>query len=370
MQIWKKNFLTIYGFFLVIIYGGLFCLEHYITQNETRQWAGHAGSSEKSLFYLAAGLREEELSRMSMKIKDAAKKYQERDIWVRVRVNDYIAADYLPEGLEGERSVEVKPWKDSRYLLIQEERNVGGDTIEVTYAESMKELAETQQQRLWMFSVGGVAFSGFIGILLYYTMKKINRPVSQIAHEIRTPLTGIRGYAEYIMMGKLKEEDIFFAAKQIVDSAKNLEDVTEKLLIMGNVREGDICVKQINLNKLLDRIGDTYSEVLINCRLEYLNGDETLISCLLENLIANASKAGKQVRVKIDETGIFVWNDGKPMDAKLLRSVNRGQDLSGFRIGKHGYGIQICREIAMVHGWKLYYHSGKEEGTTAMCKFR
>ena len=71
------------------------------------------------------------------------------------------------------------------------------------------------------------------GLLLYATMLRINRPVSQAAHELRTPLTGIRGYAEYIMMANITEEERFYAAGQIVESAKNLEDVVEKLLILS-----------------------------------------------------------------------------------------------------------------------------------------
>ena len=101
----------------------------------------------------------------------------------------------------------------------------------------LKSLFQIQMRRMWIFCGAGLVFAGIMGLFLYYTMRRINRPVNQIAHELRTPLTGIRGYAEYLMMGKLTEEERFFAARQIVDSAKHLENITEKLLIMGNVRD-------------------------------------------------------------------------------------------------------------------------------------
>lgn len=370
MQIWKKNFLSVYALFLVVIYGGLLFLENYISQNEMQQWIRHARNNEESIFYLAAGLKDEEFSRMSMNLQNVAEKYLDMGIQVRARVDTHTAADYLQAELTEGKAVEIRTWKGERYLVIREEQNVDGDIIEVIYAENLKELSKAQGKRMWIFVIAGLIFSGIIGVFLYYTMRRINRPVNQIAHELRTPLTGIRGYAEYIMMGKLTEEDLFFAAKQIVDSAKNLEDVTEKLLIMGNVKEGAIKIRRINARKLLRELEEKYPDVRIDCRIDSLNGDEALTACLLENLTANASDAGNQVKVTIDETGIYVWNDGAALDKRLLKAINRGQDSLDIRGGRHGYGIQICREIALAHGWKLFYRSNEETGTMAVCRFR
>lgn len=365
MQIWKKNFLTIYGLFLIVIYGGLLLLDNYISQNELKQWVEHGENGEKSLFYLAAGFKDEEISRMSMNLKSAAKGYQKLGIQVRIRVNEYIVTDYFPEGLESDRSVEIRKTKDGRFLIIREENEVGEDVIEVNYAETLVELSRLQMRRTWIFCGIGLLFSAGIGILLYYMMRRINRPVNQIAHELRTPLTGIRGYAEYLMKGKLTEEDRFFAAQQIVDSAKNLESITEKLLIMGNVREGALQIGRIDVRKLLRELEDEYTDVETDCRINFLNGDETLVKCLLENLTVNARNAGCQVRATIDEKGIRVWNDGEPMGEELVKAINKGQELTGRRAGKHGYGIQVCREIALAHGWRLRYMSAETDGTTA-----
>lgn len=369
MQVWKKNFLSVYVLFLGVIYGGFLFLDGYISQNEMQQWVRHARNNEESLFYLAAGLKDEEPSRMSMNLQSTAEKYLESGILVRVRVDDYIAADYLEGEFEKRKIVQIKTWKKRRYLIIREEREVEGDIVEVIYAENLNGLSQVRRKRMWLFAIAGLVFSGIIGVFLYYTMLRVNRPVNQIAHELRTPLTGIRGYAEYIMMGKLEEEDLFFAAKQIVDSAKSLEDITEKLLIMGNVKEGAIKIRRIHIKKLLKRMEDRYPEVRTDCCIDALNGDETLVACLLENLIVNGCSAGNQVKVTVNTAGIYVWNNGKPLNKKTLRAINRGQDFPGNRGGKHGYGIQICREIALAHGWKIFYQSSEEKGTTAVCKF-
>lgn len=373
MQLWKKNFLVIYGIFLAVVCGGLLLLDSYISQNEIRQWIGQARNSERSIYYLAAGLKNEEVSRMSMNLNDAARRYEEAGILTRVRVNEYIAADYFTEG-EGKDAgsvgslIEVRRIRGERYLFIQEVGREDGVEIAIEYAQELGSLSKLQARRMWIFCGAGLAFAGIMGFFLYYTMRRINRPVNQIAHELRTPLTGIRGYAEYLMMGKLTEEDRFFAARQIVDSAKHLEDITEKLLIMGNVREGAIRIERIDTGKLLHELEEKYPNVEARCQLEFMNGDKALVLCLLDNLTANASRAGSLVRITADEEGIRIWNNGEPMEEELLRAFNKGQELPASRMGTHGYGIQVCREIARVHGFKLRFRSSKEEGTEVFCQ--
>lgn len=373
MQLWKKNFLVVYGIFLAVVYAGLFLLDGYISQNETRQWIDHARNNERSIYYLAAGLKEEEFSRMSMNLNDAARRYEKSGIHIRVRINEHVMADFFPEEKAPDMGsnaplIEVGRIGGERCLIIQEAGTEGEDEIMVEYAEELKDLSRMQTKRLWIFCGAGLIFSGIMGLFLYYTMRRINRPVNQIAHELRTPLTGIRGYAEYLMMGKLTEEDRFFAASQIVESAKNLEDITEKLLIMGNVREGAIRVERIDVRRMFLKLEEKYPGIEADCRLDFLNGDKTLVMCLLDNLTANAVRAGSRVRITASEEGIRIWNDGEPMDEKLLRDINKGQNLPASRTGRHGYGIQVCQEIARAHGWKLRFSSSAGEGTEVLCQ--
>lgn len=365
--------MVVYGIFLVAVYTGLFLLDSYISRNETRQWVDQARNSERSIYFLAVGLKEEEISRMSMNLDNVAERYEESGIYIRVYVNEYIAADHFPgeeiaETVSEEPLIEIRRIEGERCLVIQETGREGEDVIVVEFAQEFRSLSRLQTIRMWIFCGAGLIFSGIMGLFLYYTMRRINRPVNQIAHELRTPLTGIRGYAEYLMVGKLTEEDRFFAASQILESAKHLEEVTEKLLIMGNVREGALRIERIDIGQMLLRLKEKYPNVETDCRLEFLNGDKTLVFCLLENLTANAVRAGDRVRIMTGEEGIRIWNDGEPMDEKLLKDISKGQELPASRIGKHGYGLQVCREIAKAHGWKLRFRSSREEGTEVFCQ--
>lgn len=369
MQLWKKNFLASYLLFLTVFHGGLLLLDGYISKNEMEQWVGHARNSEKNICYLVDGLREEEISRISMKLSYVASQYAKEGIFIRIKIDGYAVADHFPEEIRAEDPVGVYKRKGEKYLVIREERTLNGYGVRVDYAESMAELSRARERRILIFCGTGLLFSVVIGVFLYYTMQRINRPVNQIAHELRTPLTGIRGYAEYIMMGNLSEEDRFYAAGQIVESAKNLQEVMEKLLIMGNVRDGLIRMERVSLGALLKTLEEKYPGIETDCQIESVEGDKTLLLCMLENLTANGLSAGRHVKVTANAQGIRIWNDGETMDEKDVKAVNKGQEITGSRVGRHGYGIQVCREIARAHGWRLVYRSSSEEGTTASAVF-
>lgn len=157
MQLWKKNFLVIYGIFLAVVCGGLLLLDSYISQNEIRQWIGQARNSERSIYYLAAGLKNEEVSRMSMNLNDAARRYEEAGILTRVRVNEYIAADYFPEG-EGKDAgsvgslIEVRRIRGERYLFIQEVGREDGVEIAIEYAQELEAYLSFRQGECGSFA--------------------------------------------------------------------------------------------------------------------------------------------------------------------------------------------------------------------------
>lgn len=132
---------------------------------------------------------------------------------------------------------------------------------------------------------------------------------------------------------------------------------------MGNVKEGTIQKKKINPESILTKIREQYPDIEIGWNLERLYGDETLTACLIENLVSNAVHAGNRVKIHVDSKNISIWNDGKTIDQKTLKAMNKNQNLTDYKIDRHGYGIRLCHEIAAIHGWKLLYRSKDGEGT-------
>lgn len=365
MQLWKKNFLVTFLFFLIIIEGSLLALHAVLYRSELKDWISRAVSGEQGIAYMLSGYQETDRGKLEEKIEDAAKRYLATGVKISVSIDEEKVVDYIPLDAADSGRLQVATWRRTPYILIRDSIVMsGGAVLHISYMESMASFNDTQKQRIIQIMLLSVLIAAVIGTMLYLTMKRINRPVSQIAHELRTPLTGIQGYAEYLMMGNLSEEDRFFAAQQIVESSLNMGNIVEKLLIMGGMREGRVQMQKVRLKELLDQIKLLYPDLEVDCRIETVQGDPTLIRCMLENLVHNAVNAGEHVKLTADKQDIIIWNDGEPISEKKLRQMNRVQGFRPEYADRHGFGIGLCHEIAGVHGWRLVYRSSKEEGTT------
>mgnify|MGYP007062592016 CR=1 FL=1 len=72
-----------------------------------------------------------------------------------------------------------------------------------------------------------------------------------------------------------------FAAQQMEQSAREMNDIVEKLLIMGGVREGRVLMQKIDLAHMLNDIQSLYPYIEVNCMRDFLQGDRTLVRCML-----------------------------------------------------------------------------------------
>lgn len=366
MQLWKKNFLVTFLLFLIVIQGSLLALHVLLYRGELKDWIGRAVSGEEGIAYMLSSYQETDRGQMESRIEYAVREYLASGIRIRVSIAGETVSDHIPPELTGSGGIQMVTWQRKPYILICDSRSMASDVLmDISYMESMDSFQNAQKQRTIHLQLLSILISAVIGVMLYLTMKRINRPVSQIAHELRTPLTGIQGYAEYLMMGKTSEEDRFFAASQIVESSLNMRNIVEKLLIMGGMREGRVQMQRVKLPELIDQIKVLYPVLEVECGIEQVQGDPTLIRCMLENLVHNAISAGEHVRIQAKDHSIIIWNDGEPVNEKKLRQMNRVQGMHSEYADRHGFGIGLCREIAGVHGWKLVYSSTKEEGTTA-----
>lgn len=368
MQLWKKNFLVTFFLFLIVIYLSLMFFHIFIFQSDLRQWMSRAVSREQGLQYVLNSYQDTGDRGLESHIEYTAREFITTGQRVRVEIDGKTIANYIPDSIIGDKSLQIAAYQDVPYVLIIDGSEIEEHKIRLSYMESMASFHHNQKQKVWFIQILGILLSAIIGGMLYLTMKRINRPVSQIAHELRTPLTGIYGYAQYLMMGNISEEDSFFAAQQIVESSRNLGSIVENLLIMGGVREGAVQMKRIDLKALLSELKAVYLGIDLEGDAVYVQGDRTLVKCMMENLIQNAVKAGCQTKISFDSHRITVWNDGEPIEEKKLKRMNRPQGITSEYADSHGFGIGLCHEIAGMHGWKLSYRSARGEGTTAQIR--
>ena len=123
--------------------------------------------------------------------------------------------------------------------------------------------------------------------------------LDNLAHEMRTPLTSIHGYAEYVYGVDLDPADRMKAMNNIMSESMRLKGISEKLLNSAFIRENGIEKSVFSVDKMLER---TRTRFLLKAseggvRITYipcgimLNGDETLIELLISNLAENSIRA-------------------------------------------------------------------------------
>jgi len=212
--------------------------------------------------------------------------------------------------------------------------------------------------------------------------------VDNFAHEIRTPLTSIYGYAEYMQKADLDDEEIIESSAYIMDEAKHMKNIANSLLELATLRHYIPVKKKISVRKLFDDIMQSMykqlqeSDIHLLCdideHVDNIIGQEDLVKSLLINLCNNAFKSYCTNKGKIElkatmqdgNVKISVADNGCGISEKDLskilepfyrvdRSRNREQGGGGI-----GLGLTLCNRIAEVHDAQMLIKSTLGKGTT------
>ena len=193
------------------------------------------------------------------------------------------------------------------------------------------------------------------------------RMLSNISHDIKTPLTVILGYLEMLRI-KNPEDEIL---KKIEAKAKQVMDLINEFFSLAKLEAGDmkLDMKQIRLNELCRRaILDFYDilrqqsfEVEINIPENSIlvEGDERAIFRILYNLISNAVRYAQttvNLSVSLQEHGLLlsVADDGKGFDQKSLHRASNPYFTEESGHTEHfGLGLYICKILCAHHGGSL-----------------
>ncbi|MBQ9743809.1 MAG: HAMP domain-containing histidine kinase [Clostridia bacterium] len=211
------------------------------------------------------------------------------------------------------------------------------------------------------------------------------RMLDDLAHEMRTPLTVIHGYAEYIAGANISREEQIDASGSIMQEAMRLKSISEILLDNAFIREGKISYERIDTKELLKDVAKRYTVQLKDKNIEIyvspnadgvVSGDKILLELLLSNLTDNAIKACKnggtvELGAICDdgESIIYVRDNGVGMTEEELKHIKepfyRADKSRSRRNGGTGLGLSLCETIAKAHGTELSFSSKKGEGTVA-----
>lgn len=209
--------------------------------------------------------------------------------------------------------------------------------------------------------------------------------VSDVSHELKTPIALIQGYAEGLVDGiASSEEDIKYYCEVILDEANKMSTLTRDLLDLSNLEYGknNLNIEKFNIVELisntLKKNEIRFNEKDISPTFEhddkslYTFGDVFRIEQVLTNYINNALKnvdEKKEIIIKIKKKNnlarIFIYNSGKPISKDQLLKIwnkfykidaSRNRDLSG-----SGIGLSLVKAIMNQHK-NNYGVDNKENG--------
>ena len=210
-----------------------------------------------------------------------------------------------------------------------------------------------------------------------------------LAHEIRTPLTSIYGYAEYIQKASLSEEEIIESAQYIMTEAGHMNKIANSLLELATLRNYSPVKRKVCVPRLFDDISRTMEKTLhehgvqIVCRPDagVIYGQEDLIKSLLINLCDNAVKSCAAIVGEIrlmsetqdDKTVLSVADNGCGIpDESMVKITEPFYRVDKSRSREHGgagLGLTICKQIVEAHDAEMTVESVVGMGTTVKITF-
>ena len=236
---------------------------------------------------------------------------------------------------------------------------------------------------------GRGAIAVFHDITRLKELEKVRQDfVANVSHELRTPLTSIKGYAETLLDGALKDEIAYQFVQVIKRHSDRLAKIVEDLLTLSKIesRELDLKIESLSLSDLVNdvialltetvekkKISISRQEILSSLAVE---GDRNYLEQVFVNLLDNAIKygrAGGRITISARETGqkeiqISVQDDGMGIPEQDLPRIferfyrvdkGRSQELGGT-----GLGLSIVKHIVQAHGGKVWAESEFGKGST------
>jgi signal transduction histidine kinase/HAMP domain-containing protein len=210
--------------------------------------------------------------------------------------------------------------------------------------------------------------------------------VSTVSHDLRAPLTLMRGYATMLsMVGAMNEQQKDFVRK-IHESVEQMTQLVDNLLDLGRIEAGvGLNLEAVNIDSILQDVAGAYQAQAANKRITLttdlaggmrpIEADLTLLRQAVANLVDNAIKYtqaggrvllrarqhdGRQI-ISIEDSGVGI----APTDqARLFEKFYRARRSETLREKGSGLGLAIVKSVAEQHGGRVTVESRLGVGST------
>lgn len=302
--------------------------------------------------------------------------------------------------------LKIAPWGDDSFALMQEvfQKAVETGQEEEYYLETFFTVTEVSFRRMNLLDessvtllscldydfleVWGVVIAGvaavtvllgtliafvtakikFAGLKAQYEMEDYRRNLmNTLAHDLKSPLMSISGYAENLAGNLIPEKQDHYTGA-ILENVQYMNRMIESVLELSKVEQGTTRLNKetVDMKALFAKVQERYEDRLaareisihVEGALTWL-ADRRLMEQVLDNLLDNAAKyadPGSTVQVQFSDTGMQFCN---PCSTDLSASVERlaepfvvGSESRSGKTGS-GLGLTIVKNICELHGLAL-----------------
>lgn len=213
--------------------------------------------------------------------------------------------------------------------------------------------------------------------------------VSLASHQLRSPLTAIKGYTSMLLEGDYGEinPEVKEKIERVMESSNNLTLVVEDLLNVSKIEQGGMKYEMVKFDfgNLVDKTATDLSitaekkGLKLTCKVAknrkyYIKGDEEKLRQVIVNLIDNSMKYTPKGEIEIslkkeqDKILLLVKDTGvgipKDVIGKLFEKFSRGEGAKLNSSGS-GLGLYLVKEIVEAHKGRVWVESeGKDKGAT------
>ncbi|HMK05047.1 MAG TPA: ATP-binding protein [Ferruginibacter sp.] len=202
------------------------------------------------------------------------------------------------------------------------------------------------------------------------------------SHELKTPLTSIKGYLDLLNVVEEKQPNKQFVQKSL-DSVQKLESLIKDLLDVSKIQSGQLQlnITQFDINALIDETIASMQMISASHRISRENdpgpllvsADRQRIEQVLINILSNAIKyspgenkvvvstknTGAELVIKVRDYGIGIAAEElTDIFERFYRTKDSSVHISGF-----GLGLYICRDIMQRHKGKIWVER-EEKGSS------
>lgn len=210
---------------------------------------------------------------------------------------------------------------------------------------------------------------------------------ASVAHDLRTPITVLKGYLDYleknIPQEKLTEDMLFDTVSSMQGAVNRLELYVEGVRDIEKIENIEIEKRSENVKLLLNELrsnvrqltGDKEIIISNDITVDKIQIDKSVFFRILENLLQNALRyAEKQVSINLSHKKDFliltVKDDGKGFSAADLEKATTVFYSNEKEKQHFGIGLSVCKILCEKHGGLLYVGNQKEKGACVTAKLK